>query len=98
MQNRTAMEVVGYEHLGGGYGNAGMRPERRLSGRNTAGQLVLSCRSGYSGEKAINPRGMGTESPCQERPFPFIGTEEVVNHRSIEHSWIRHFIPRSSLQ
>jgi hypothetical protein len=53
---------------------------------------------GYSGAKAINPRGMGTESPFHERPFPFIGTEEVVNHRSVEHSWMRHFTPRRSLQ
>ena len=60
------MELISCEHLGGGYGNAGMRPERHLSGRNLAGQpAALSRKPGDSGGKAVNPRGMGTASPSK---------------------------------
>src|ERR1700730_10611634 len=41
-------------HLGGGYGNAGMRPERRPSGRN-GGAAPAAQRISHSGGKAVNP-------------------------------------------
>jgi hypothetical protein len=50
------LSLVVCGHLSGGYGNAGMRPERRLS-----------CRLSYSGLNALNPRGSGTESPAYDR-------------------------------
>src|SRR5580704_3978217 len=51
-------------YLGGGYGNAGMRPERRLSGRNGSGRRQPLRKPGsHSGANALNPRGLGTESP-----------------------------------
>jgi hypothetical protein len=43
-------------------GNAGMRPERRPRGRNGGGG-VQPPQASHSGPKAINPRGLGTESP-----------------------------------
>jgi len=66
------MELIGWKHLVGGYGNAGMRPERRLSGRNRSGQRELLPSLADSGVNAINPRGLGTESPFQKSSFPFI--------------------------
>jgi hypothetical protein len=47
-------------------GTAGMRPERRLRCRNEAGRYKSPRRLMHSGEKAINPRGMGTESPSSQ--------------------------------
>jgi hypothetical protein len=66
------MELIGWKQLSGGYGNAGMRPERRLSGRNRSGQRELLPSFLDSGAKAINPRVLGTESPFQKRSLPFI--------------------------
>ena len=62
---RLAPAVYIYcSHLSGGYGNAGMRPERRFSGRNGSGRREPLRKPGFhSGAKAINPRGLGTESP-----------------------------------
>ena len=48
-------------HLGGGYGNAGMRPERRPRRQHKAGRRSRSARD--ADRKAINPRGLGTASP-----------------------------------
>jgi hypothetical protein len=63
-----AQHVLYWPYLGGGYGNAGMRPERRLSGRNGSGRRQpLRQPSCHSGAKAINPRGLGTESPTERR-------------------------------
>ena len=45
--------------LGGGYGSAGMRPERRIRCRNDAGRCKPLPRSVHSGPKAINPGGLG---------------------------------------
>jgi len=67
------MELVGWKHLSGGYGNAGMRPERRLSGRNRSGRRRPFPSFLDSGEKAINPRGLGTESPFQKTLFLLFG-------------------------
>ena len=78
------MELIGWKHLSGGYGNAGMRPERRLSGRNRSGRRTLFPSFLDSGAKAINPRGLGTESPFQKGFFPFIAAGRVVNHQSVD--------------
>jgi hypothetical protein len=68
------MELIGWKHLSGGYGNAGMRPEHRLSGRNRSGRRKpLPCFLD-SGAKAINPRGLGTESPFKEDLFLVLHT------------------------
>jgi len=40
-----------WAHLGGGYGNAGMRPERRLRSRNGKGGSLPPCRVSHSGGK-----------------------------------------------
>jgi hypothetical protein len=87
------MELVGWKHLSGGYGNAGMRPERRLSGRNRSGRRRPFPSFLDSGEKAINPRGLGTESPFQKTLFLLFGLGSG-NHRSVRHSWMSHFTPR----
>lgn len=50
------------EDLDGGYGSAEMQPERRARRRN-AGRLWPPCPPLHSGLKALNLRGMGTESP-----------------------------------
>jgi hypothetical protein len=89
------MEVIVWKHLGGGYGNAGMRPERRLSGRNRSGRLAPFPSFLDSGAEAVNPRGLGTESPPKKVLFLSFRLG-VVNHRSVKHSWIRHFTPRSA--
>ena len=60
------MELIGWKHLSGGYGNAGMRPERRLSGQNRSGRRQSVPSFLDSGVKALNPRGLGTESPFQK--------------------------------
>jgi hypothetical protein len=52
-----------YLDLSGGYGNAGMRPERRLSGPEWRGGMSRPKETSHSGGKAVNPRGLGTESP-----------------------------------
>lgn len=57
------MELIGWKHLSGGCGDAGMRRERRLSGRNHSGRRKPLPSFLDSGAKAINPRGLGTESP-----------------------------------
>jgi len=45
-----------------------MRPERRPSGRNGSGRRKSPRKpSCHSGAKAINPRGLGTESPSKRR-------------------------------
>src|SRR4051812_29700991 len=56
--------MVGYSdrHLGGGYGSAGMRPERRPSGRKCVGGA--SRLRGISGGKALNP-GSARAEPSQ---------------------------------
>ena len=53
------MELLGWIHLAGGYGNAGMRPERRAWSRNGAGRRMPPLCRKHSGPKAINPRGLG---------------------------------------
>jgi hypothetical protein len=63
------VHLVTCGHLSGGYGNAGMRPERRLSCRNKAERFRPLCRFSYSGPNALNPRGSGTESPAYEVVF-----------------------------
>jgi hypothetical protein len=75
------MDLIVWKHLSGGYGNAGMRPERRLSGRNHSGRRMPLPGFLDSGVKAVNPRGMGTESPSGSDFF--LGKEwsttEVLN-------------------
>jgi hypothetical protein len=63
------MELIRLKHLSGGYGNAGMRPERRLSGRNHSGRQQPFPSFLDSGANAINPRGLGTESPSRKAFF-----------------------------
>jgi hypothetical protein len=45
-----------------------MLPERRLSGRNEQGGASRPFRH-HSGAKAINPKGLGTESPSKTTIF-----------------------------
>lgn len=89
------MELIGWGYLSGGYGNAGMRPERRLSGRNRSGRLEPFPSFLDSGAEAVNPRGLGTESPSK-KVFSLSFRLGVVNHRSVKHSWMSHFTPRST--
>ena len=90
------MELIRWMNLSGGYGDAGMRPERRLSGRNGSERREPLRKPGcHSGANAINPRGLGTESPSFRKFFFFRFGGEVVNHRSVEHSWMSHFTPSS---
>ena len=70
------MGVIGWKQLGGRYGNAGMRPERRSRSRNGRGRREPPQDRLHSGQKAINPRGMGTESPCKDARFLFSLSEE----------------------
>jgi hypothetical protein len=70
------MGVIGWKHLDGGYGNAGMRPERRARSRNGGGRREPPQDRSHSGQKAINPRGLGTESPSKEARFLFSLSEE----------------------
>ena len=63
------MQLIGWKYLSGGYGNAGMRPERRLRGRNRSGRRQLFPSFLDSGANAINPRGLGTESPSRKTFF-----------------------------
>src|SRR5215467_1018814 len=63
------------EDLSGGYGNAGMRPERRLSGRKgrDGWRSEITSPSGLaslSGEKAINPGSARAAPSHQESPLP----------------------------
>ena len=61
------------EDLGGGYGSAGMRPERRLSGRKGEGGVAIPAVSSasLSGAKALNPGSARAEpSQSKEPPFP----------------------------
>ena len=62
------MELIGWKDPSGGYGNAGMRPEHRLGGRNITGRRKRPFWQ-HSGATAINPRGMGTESPLHQALF-----------------------------
>ena len=45
--------------LSGGYGSAGMRPERRSQGPECRGRRKAALDGSHSGEKAKNPREMG---------------------------------------
>ena len=59
-----------WPYLGGGYGNAGMRPERRPSSRNGGGGASRpDFLTTDSGGKALNPRGLGTASPSKTTLF-----------------------------
>ena len=60
------MGVIGWKNLDGGYGDAGMRPERRARSRNGEGRREPPQDRIHSGQKALNPRGLGTESPSKE--------------------------------
>jgi hypothetical protein len=62
-----------WRDLGGGYGHAGMRPERRLRSRDSERACLHSSSLSWPrnpGEKAINPRGLGTASPSKASFFP----------------------------
>lgn len=65
------MKLIRWVNLSGGYGNAGMRPEHRLRGRNRSGRPQPLPSFHDSGANAINPRGLGTESPSKRVVFPF---------------------------
>jgi hypothetical protein len=70
------MELIVWKHLDEGYDNAAMRPERRAGGRNGKGRLKRPQTILHSGQKAINPRALGTESPSIEVPFLFGWSKE----------------------
>jgi hypothetical protein len=57
-----------------------MRPERRLSGRNGSGRHYPPHPANliHSGVKAINPRGLGTESPSQVMSSDHLPPNELV--------------------
>jgi hypothetical protein len=82
--------LIRWSNPGGGYADAGTRPERRPSGRNNAGRRKPSRWPKYSGGEAVNPRRMGTESPFKQSLFPS-SDSTVVNHPWARHSWISHF-------
>jgi hypothetical protein len=63
------MELLGWIYLAGGYGNAGMRPERRARSRKVAGWCETPRHRSLSGRKALNPGAVGTESPLKEAVF-----------------------------
>ena len=63
---RLGNDRLFWQHLGGGYGSAGMRPERRPSGRKCVGGA--SRLRGISGGKALNP-GSARAEPSQASNF-----------------------------
>jgi hypothetical protein len=90
------MELVGWGHLSGGHGNAGMRPERRLRGRNHRGRRKSLPGFLDSGAKAINPRGLGTESPTRKVLFLWFWEWSITDALGI--LWMSHFTSRSTHQ
>lgn len=65
----AAFSLISSENLDRGYGSAEMRPER-WSRRRNAGRRQPPCPRSHSGLKALNLRGMGTESPSNLGALP----------------------------
>jgi hypothetical protein len=65
------MELIGWNHLSGRYGNAGMRPERRLRGRNRSGRRQSFPSFHDSGGERDKSQGFGDGVPISKGAFPF---------------------------
>jgi len=93
------MELIVWRHLSGGYGDAGMRPERRLSGRNRSGRRAPFPSFLRFWRESDKSQGFADGVPIQ-RTSSFCGLQlgEWSTTKALTSLKICHFTPRSPLQ